>query len=63
MLLFVDEQLTPMSSAAGDIPHVGDQVQWGQAAYEVVAVRRFYAVENEPLYQARVVVRPLALDE
>lgn len=58
-ILFVDEQLSPLTSASGDVPHAGDQVQWGAVAYEVVAVRRYYAVEQEPLYAARVTVRLL----
>lgn len=59
-ILFVDEQLSPISSTtAAEPPHVGEQVQWNQAAYLVLAVRRYYAGAHEPLYDARVVVQPI----
>lgn len=59
-ILFVDEQLSPLAAPFGDVPAVGDEVQWGQDIYEVLAVRRFYDtgdVERE--FAARVIVRPL----
>lgn len=62
-ILFVDEQLSPLASAPGDVPHVGDFVKWGQDTYKVVGVCRYYPVEQESAYKARVTVRPPDLDE
>lgn len=62
-ILFVDEALSPIASLGGDVPHVGDEVQWGQEVYEVLTVRRYYEGTQEPAFAARVVVRPLTLDE
>lgn len=59
-ILFVDEQLSAMAVVySNDVPGIGDEVQWSHAVYEVVAVRRYYPVEQEPLYAARVTVRLL----
>lgn len=60
-ILFVDEQLSPLAATScGDVPAVGEEVQWAQDVYIVLAVRRFYSTgDMEREFDARVVVRPL----